>query len=46
MKIKLTFNISKLDELEAVIRKVSNINQKLIQEYGSDRIFEIEISLN
>ena len=43
MKIKITINISELDDLETILKKVSNVHQALIPTHGSDRAFEIDI---
>lgn len=46
MKIKLSLNLSNLNELESVLEKISNIHKILIPTYGSDRVFEVDITLN
>ncbi|MGE7840127.1 hypothetical protein ACQKNX_04980 [Lysinibacillus sp. NPDC093712] len=46
MKIKLSLNLSNLNELENTLEKISNIHMKLISIYGSDRVFEVDITLN
>ncbi|KOY81278.1 hypothetical protein I6G82_02700 [Lysinibacillus macroides] len=46
MKIKLSLNLSNLNELESVLEKISNIHKTLIPTCGSDRVFEVDITLN
>jgi len=46
MKIKISLNLSNLGELESVLEKISNIHYTLIPTFGSDRVFELDITLN
>ena len=46
MKIKLSLNLSNLNELESVLEKINNIHKKLILTHGIDQAFEVDITLN